>query len=77
MQSFNEPIARLPQDGVADGSLRLQHLARAGATPADLANVLFSRVCWPCVHLRGRHGWPVERARPQILALVKHGIDAG
>jgi AcrR family transcriptional regulator len=67
---FNEPIERLLHDGIADGSL-----SPAG-DPHDLAQVLFNGVCWPYVHLRGRHGWAPERARDQLVGLFMRGISA-
>ena len=48
--NFNEPFARLFEDGIADGSL-----APPGGDPAEAAELLFNTVCWSYVHLRGRH----------------------
>ncbi|HLZ68753.1 MAG TPA: helix-turn-helix domain-containing protein [Dehalococcoidia bacterium] len=66
--NFNGPIERLLRDGLADGSLQ------PAGDPRELANVVFNAVCWPYVHLRGRHGWASERARPQLVGLVLRGI---
>jgi AcrR family transcriptional regulator len=66
--SFIEPLVRLLHDGVADGSLR------EPADYADRANALFNTVCWPYVHLRGRHRWSAERASSHVLDLVLDGV---
>jgi len=66
--NFNEPIERLLRDGIADRSMPPE------TEPRELANVLFNAVCWPYVHLRGRHGWAPERAREQLVGLLMRGI---
>src|SRR5262245_27546140 len=69
--NFNEPFARLFEDGIADGSL-----APPGGDPAEAAELLFNTVCWSYVHLRGRHRWPAERARQGLRRLVTPGLVA-
>jgi AcrR family transcriptional regulator len=69
--NFNEPFARLFEDGVADGSL-----APPGGDPSEAAELLFNAVCWSYVHLRGRHRWPAERARHGLLRLITPGLVA-
>ena len=66
--SFVEPLIRLLQDGVADGSLQEPPNYR------ERANALFNTVCWSYVHLRGRHGWSSQRAASNILDLVLNGV---
>jgi AcrR family transcriptional regulator len=69
--NFNEPFARLFEDGIADGSLTLP-----GGDPAEAAELLFNTVCWSYVHLRGRHRWPAERARHGLRRLMTPGLVA-
>src|SRR5262249_43959925 len=69
--NFNEPFARLFEDGIADGSL-----APPGGDPAEAAELLFNAVCWPSGHRRGRHRWPAERARHGLRRLVTRGLGA-
>jgi AcrR family transcriptional regulator len=69
--NFNEPFARLFEDGVADGSL-----APPGGDPSEAAELLFNTVCWSYVHLRGRHHWPAERARHGLRRLITPGLVA-
>jgi AcrR family transcriptional regulator len=68
---FTEPLTRLIRDGVADHSL---------APPQDsdtTGTVVFNAVCWPYVHLRGRHGWTADRARGLLIQLIMTGLRAG
>src|SRR5262249_58818285 len=69
--NFNDPFARLFEDGIADGSL-----APPGGDPAEAAELLFNAVCWSYVHLRGRHRWLAERARHGLRELMTPGIVA-
>jgi AcrR family transcriptional regulator len=66
--SFVEPLIRLLQDGVTDGSLREPE------SYEDRANALFNTVCWAYVHLRGRHRWSAARAASHVLDLVVNGV---
>lgn len=63
--SFSEPFVRLFQDGTVDESIAL-----VGGSPAEAADLFFNTICWPYVHLRGRHRWSAERARAGLRALV-------
>jgi AcrR family transcriptional regulator len=67
---YLHPLIRFLREGVADGSL----------PPIDdvveAADVAFNVVAWPYVHLRGRHGWPAERARSRVVSTVLDGIGA-
>jgi AcrR family transcriptional regulator len=67
--NFNEPFARLFQDGAADGSL-----TSPGGDSAEAAELLFNTVCWSYVHLRGRHHWPAGRARQGLRRLITPGL---
>jgi AcrR family transcriptional regulator len=67
--SFIGPLVRLLHDGVADGSLRPPD------DYEDRANVVFNTVCWSYVHLRGRHGWPGQRASALVIDLVLNGVE--
>ena len=53
---YLRPFITFLRDGAADGSLA------ARDDVVETADVLFNTVAWPYVHLRGRHGWPAERA---------------
>jgi AcrR family transcriptional regulator len=62
------PFIAFLREGAADGTL---------APDDDLiesADAVFNGVAWPYVHLRGRHNWPVERARRVVIGLVLNGI---
>jgi AcrR family transcriptional regulator len=67
---YLHPFIRFLREGAADGSLPP---AGDAVATADLA---FNAVAWPYVHLRGRHGWPADRARMRIVGLVVAGITA-
>jgi AcrR family transcriptional regulator len=66
--SFLGPFVRIIEDGVADGTLR------AVGEPLVVADVLFNTVCWPYVHLRGRHEWTSTDATERVVGLVLDGI---
>jgi AcrR family transcriptional regulator len=70
--SFNEPFLRLFADGRIDGTVNL-----IGTDPEEASDVLFNTVCWPYVHLRGRHHWVAERARDRLLAVIVPSLDPG
>jgi AcrR family transcriptional regulator len=67
---YLHPFIRFLREGSDDGSL----------PPAQdviaTANLAFNAVAWPYVHLRGRHGWPAEKARTSIVGVVMDGIAA-
>ena len=65
---YLHPFIVFLRDGVADGSLTL---ATDEITTADIA---FNTVAWPYVHLRGRHDWPVEKAKAAVVGVVLNGI---
>ncbi len=64
---FTEPLARLLQDGMSDGSLRM-------VDSREMADVLFNTICWTYVHLRARHDWPPEQVRARLFDLVLQGL---
>jgi AcrR family transcriptional regulator len=64
---FTEPIARLLEDGIADGSLR-------ALDPEEMATVLFNLVGWSYIHLRTGHRWSAHRARSRVLDLALNGL---
>jgi len=68
--NFNEPFTRLFEDGRIDRSV-----AAIADDPAEAADLLFNTVCWPYVHLRGRHGWPPARARKRLRGLLGPSLD--
>jgi AcrR family transcriptional regulator len=65
---YLHPLIRFLREGVADGSLPPIDDA------VEAADVAFNTVAWPYVHLRGRHGWPAERARSRVVSVVLDGI---
>src|SRR5919201_6999123 len=67
--AFTEPIRRLLDDGVADGSL-------VAADPAETATLLLNLVSWTYRHLRRGHGWSAERARDGVLQIALNGVAA-
>jgi len=68
---FLSPFIRILEDGVTDGTLREID------DPVVVADTLFNAVCWPYVHLRGRHEWPAEDACNRVVELMLHGIAVG
>jgi hypothetical protein len=40
----------------------------------EVADLAFNTTAWPYVHLRGRHGWPAERAKARVVGVVLDGI---
>jgi AcrR family transcriptional regulator len=67
---YLHPFIRFLREGAEDGSLA------PGDDVVAAADVVFNTVAWPYVHLRGRHGWPADRARTRIVGLVLTGIAA-
>jgi AcrR family transcriptional regulator len=67
---YLHPFITFIRDGVADGSLA------AVENVVETADILFNTVAWPYVHLRGRHEWPVERAKTRVVGLVLNGVAA-
>ena len=68
--NFNEPFIRLFEDGAIDHSV-----AAIADDPAESSDLLFNTVCWPYVHLRGRHGWAPDRARRRLSGLLGPSLD--
>jgi AcrR family transcriptional regulator len=66
---FTEPIRRLLEDGVADGSL-------VADDPEETATLLLNLVGWTYRHLRRGHGWTAERARAGVLRIALDGVTA-
>jgi AcrR family transcriptional regulator len=66
--NYLHPFIRFLREGAEDGSLA------PGEDVVAAADVVFNTVAWPYVHLRGRHGWPADRARSLIVQLVLNGI---
>ncbi|UIX29256.1 TetR/AcrR family transcriptional regulator [Streptomyces sp. GQFP] len=61
-------VERILSDGVQDGSLRL---------PADLrrsAELVFSAVFWPYIHLRDNHHWDGETSRELLVGMTMRGL---
>jgi AcrR family transcriptional regulator len=67
--SFTEPIRRLLQDGVADGSL-------VASDPDETATLIVNLVSWTYRHLRRGHAWSAERARDGVLRIALDGVAA-
>jgi AcrR family transcriptional regulator len=65
---YLHPFIQFLREGAHDGSLpEADDVVRT-------ADIAFNAVAWPYVHLRGRHGWPAEEARPCVVGVVLHGI---
>lgn len=62
---FVDPFTAAVRAGCEDGSI-----PPVTTTVEDSAAVIFATACWGYVHLRRRLGWPPDRARPPILALL-------
>jgi len=66
---YLRPFITFLREGASDGSLAVD-----ADDVFETADVLFNTVAWPYVHLRGRHGWPADRARDRVLGLVLNGL---
>jgi AcrR family transcriptional regulator len=66
--NYLHPFIKFLREGAEDGTLA------PGDDVVAAADVVFNAVAWTYVHLRGRHGWPVDRARTRVVGLVLHGI---
>jgi AcrR family transcriptional regulator len=64
---YLHPFIQFLHEGAADGSLA------PGDDVVTAADVTFNAVAWTYVHLRGRHGWPVETARSRVVGVVLNG----
>lgn len=65
---YLRPFITFLREGAADGSLD------PGDDVIETADVVFNTVAWPYVHLRGRHGWPADRARDRVVGVVLDGV---
>ncbi len=69
--NYLHPFIQFLREGDADGSLA------PGDDVVAAADVAFNAVAWPYVHLRGRHGWPAEKAASGVVDVVLNGLAAG
>jgi AcrR family transcriptional regulator len=67
---YLHPFIQFLREGAADGSLA------PGADVVEASDVAFNAVAWTYVHLRGRHGWPPERATSRVVGVVLDGLSA-
>lgn len=65
---YLHPFIQFVREGAADGSLPAED------DVVEVADLAFNTTAWPYVHLRGRHGWPAERAKSCVLGVVLNGI---
>jgi AcrR family transcriptional regulator len=65
---YLHPFIQFLREGATDGSLRHPN------DVVEVANLAFNATAWPYVHLRGRHGWPAERAKARVVDVVLNGI---
>jgi AcrR family transcriptional regulator len=65
---YLHPFIQFLREGAADGSLA------PGDDVVEVADVAFNAVAWPFVHLRGRHGWPADRAAARVVGVVLNGL---
>ncbi|MDO8186102.1 hypothetical protein Q5424_22395 [Conexibacter sp. JD483] len=70
--AFTAPLQQLLQDGIADGSLRLD----PDETVAEAATVLFNLLSWTYRHLRLGHHWPPERAAAAVTRRALRSVSA-
>jgi AcrR family transcriptional regulator len=68
--NYLHPFIQFLREGEADGSLA------PGDDVIAAADVAFNAVAWPYVHLRGRHGWPAEKAESRVVGVVLNGLVA-
>jgi AcrR family transcriptional regulator len=68
--NYLHPFIQFLREGAADGSLA------PGDDVVAAADVAFNAVAWPYVHLRGRHGWPADKARGGVVDVVLNGLAA-
>ena len=67
---YLHPFIQFLREGAADCSLA------PGEDVVEAADIVFNAVAWPYVHLRGRHGWPAERAATRVVGVVLNGLAA-
>jgi AcrR family transcriptional regulator len=67
---YLHPFIQFLREGAGDDSLA------PGDDVVEAADVAFNAVAWPYVHLRGRHGWPAERATNRVVGVVLNGLAA-
>jgi AcrR family transcriptional regulator len=67
---YLHPFIQFLREGAADGSLA------PGDDVVEAADVAFNAVAWTYVHLRGRHGWPAEKAAGRVVSVVLDGLAA-
>jgi AcrR family transcriptional regulator len=65
---YLQPFIQFLREGAADGSLA------PGDDVVEAADVAFNAVAWTYVHLRGRHGWPAEKAAGRVVRMVLDGL---
>jgi len=65
---YLHPFIQFLREGAADGSLV------PGDDVVTAADVAFNAVAWTYVHLRGRHGWPAEKAQSWVVGVVLNGL---
>ena len=68
--NYLHPFIQFLREGEADGSLA------PGGDVVAAADVAFNAVAWPYVHLRGRHGWPADKAERGVVEVVVRGLSA-
>src|SRR5436309_3505235 len=65
---YLHPFIQFVREGASDGSLA------PGGDVVGAADVAFNAVAWPYVHLRGRHGWPADKAESRVVGVVLNGL---
>ena len=68
--NYLHPFIQFLREGEADGSLA------PGDDVVTAADVAFNAVAWAYVHLRGRHGWPANKAESRVVGVVLNGLAA-
>jgi AcrR family transcriptional regulator len=67
---ITEGLARLLQDGLADGTLVV------GESVQETATVLFNLIGWTYRHLRSGHRWSPEHAQRAVIEIALRGVSA-
>jgi len=65
---YLHPFIQFLREGASDGSLA------PGDDVVEAADVAFNAVAWTYVHLRGRHGWPADKAAGRVVSVVLDGL---
>lgn len=66
---FTDALRRILQDGVRDGTLRVDHDLQETAT------LVFNAAGWTYRHMRTGHRWSAEKATDRVVELLVAGVS--